>query len=162
LPEPGRVPVSPHRLAGGQVVAGDDLVLAALLLGVEEVAADREGRPAWSDGAAPQRDRRRLRPVGLDPHAANDAVADGSAESRPSGLVSPPQTERAASRESSRMSELTWTRAAQAVLAPGAAVRASPRRPLPEWTDAPPARRRPEPGAVVRESSSTANEGPNC
>ncbi len=59
LPEPGRVAVSPHRLAGGHVVAGDDLVVTALLLGVEEVAADREGRPARSDRPAPQLDRRR-------------------------------------------------------------------------------------------------------
>src|SRR2546422_2170292 len=35
LPEPGRVAVSPHRLAGGHVVAGDDLVVTALFLGVE-------------------------------------------------------------------------------------------------------------------------------
>ena len=54
LPEPGRVAVSPHRLAGGHVVAGDDLVVTALLLGVEEVAVDREGRPARSDRPAPQ------------------------------------------------------------------------------------------------------------
>src|SRR3989442_4291035 len=80
LPEPGRVAVSPHRLAGGQVVAGDDLVVTALLLRVEEVAADREGRPAWSDRSAPQLDRRRPGPVGLDPHAANDAVPIGSAK----------------------------------------------------------------------------------
>ena len=85
LPEPGRVAVSPHRLAGGHVVAGDDLVVTALLLGVEEVAADREGRPARSDRPAPQLDRRRRRPVGLDPHAANDAVALGSAKAGPVG-----------------------------------------------------------------------------
>ena len=85
LPEPGRVAVSPHRLAGGHVVAGDDLVVAALLLGVEEVAADREGRPARSDRPAPQLDRRRRGPVGLDPHAANDAVAIGSAKAGPVG-----------------------------------------------------------------------------
>ena len=86
LPEPGRVAVSPHRLAGGHVVAGDDLVVAALLLGVEEVAADREGRPARSDRPAPQLDRRRRGPVGLDPHAANDAVALGSAKAGPVGF----------------------------------------------------------------------------
>ena len=39
----GRVAVCPHRLAGGQLVAGDDLIGTALLLGVEKVAADREG-----------------------------------------------------------------------------------------------------------------------
>src|SRR5271157_3190344 len=53
LPESGHVAVCPHRLAGGRVVAGDDLVVTALLLGVEEVAADREGRPARSDRPAP-------------------------------------------------------------------------------------------------------------
>ena len=85
LPEPGRVAVSPHRLAGGHLVAGDDLVVAALLLRVEEVAVDREGRPARSDRPAPELDRRRCRPVGLDPHAADDAVAIGSAKAGPVG-----------------------------------------------------------------------------
>ena len=84
LPEPGGVAVPPHRLAGGDAVAGDDLVVAALLLGVEEIAADREGRPARPDRAAPQRDGRRRRPVGRDPRAANDAVAMGSRGSRAS------------------------------------------------------------------------------
>ena len=83
FPEPDRVAMSPHRLAGGHPVAGDDLVVAALLLGVEQVAAHRERRPAWSDRPAPHLDRRRLRPVGLDPHAANDAVAVGSAKAGP-------------------------------------------------------------------------------
>jgi hypothetical protein len=32
----------PHRFTGGDPVAGDDLVVAALLLGVEQVAAHRE------------------------------------------------------------------------------------------------------------------------
>lgn len=85
LPEPGRVAVSPHRLAGGRVVAGDDLVLTALLLRVEAVAANREGRPARPDGAAPQLDRRRRRPVGGDPHAADDAVAPGPSKAGPVG-----------------------------------------------------------------------------
>ena len=66
-------------------VTGDDLVVAALLLGVEQVAADREGRPARSDRPAPQLDRRRRRPVGLDPRAADDAVAPGSAKAGPVG-----------------------------------------------------------------------------
>ena len=74
LKESGRVAACPHRLAGGQVVAGDDLVVTALLLRVDEVAADREGRPARSDRPTPQLDGRRCRPVGVDPHAANDAV----------------------------------------------------------------------------------------
>src|ERR1700682_1249127 len=54
LPEPGRVAVPPHRLTAGHVVAGDDLVVTALLLRVEEVAEDREGRPARADRPAPQ------------------------------------------------------------------------------------------------------------
>ena len=62
FPEPGRVAVSPHRLAGAHRVAGDDLVVAALLLGVEEIAVHREGRPARPDRPAPQLDRRRLAP----------------------------------------------------------------------------------------------------
>ena len=89
LPEPGRVAVPPHRLAGGQVVAGDDLVVTALLLRVEEVAADREGRPARSDRPAPQLDRRRLRPIGLDPHAANDAVASPRTDTPASNTARP-------------------------------------------------------------------------
>jgi hypothetical protein len=85
LPKPGGVAVYPHRLAGRQVVAGDNLVATALFLGVEEVAADREGRPARSDRPPPQLDRRRQRPVGLDPHAGDDTVAMGSAKAGPVG-----------------------------------------------------------------------------
>src|SRR5882672_5554581 len=44
LPESRRVAVSPHGLAGSHVVTGDDLFVTALLLSVEEVTADREGR----------------------------------------------------------------------------------------------------------------------
>ena len=43
LPEPDRVAMPPHRLARGHLVAGDDLVVTALLLRVEKIAADREG-----------------------------------------------------------------------------------------------------------------------
>src|SRR2546425_38385 len=43
LPEPDCVAVSPYWLTGGHLVTGDDLVLTALLLSVEEVAADGEG-----------------------------------------------------------------------------------------------------------------------
>ena len=49
----------PHRLARGHPVAGHDLVLAALLLRVEEIAVDGERRPARPDRPAPQLDRRR-------------------------------------------------------------------------------------------------------
>ena len=75
----------PHRLAGGRLVASNDLVLTALLLGVEEIAADREGRPAWSDRPTPQLDRRRGGPVGLDMRAGDDSVAIGSAKPGPIG-----------------------------------------------------------------------------
>src|SRR5439155_21310734 len=53
LPEPGRVAMYPHRFAGRHLVAGDDLAVTALLLGVEQVGADREGRPTRSDRPAP-------------------------------------------------------------------------------------------------------------
>src|SRR5439155_3003537 len=85
LPEPRRVAVSPYQLAVGQVVAGDVLLVTALFLGVDEIATDRERRPARSDRPAPQLDRRRLGPIRLDLDAANDAVATGSAKSRPDG-----------------------------------------------------------------------------
>src|SRR5689334_9577782 len=85
LPETGRVAVRPHRLTGGQAVAGDDLVGAALLLRVHEAAADREGRPPRSDRPAPQRDRRRCGPVGLDTHTGDDVVAMRSAKAGPFG-----------------------------------------------------------------------------
>jgi len=42
LPEPDRIAMHPNRRAGGQVVAGDDLVVAPLLLGIDQIAADRE------------------------------------------------------------------------------------------------------------------------
>ena len=56
----------PHRLPGGEPVAGDLLLVAALLLGVDEIAAHREGRPAGSDRPAPHLDRRGRGPVGRD------------------------------------------------------------------------------------------------
>src|SRR5262249_25125309 len=86
LPEPGGVAVLPHRLAGGRLVARHHLVLAALLLGEEAVAVDREGRPARPDRPAPRLDRRGRGPVGLDPDTGDDAVAMGAAEAGPLGL----------------------------------------------------------------------------
>ena len=83
LPEADRVAMPPHRLAGRDLVAGDDLVVSALFLRVEEIAVDGERRPARPDRPAPHLDRRRCRPVGVDPHAANDAVALGSAKAGP-------------------------------------------------------------------------------
>ena len=43
LPEPGRVAVSPHGLAGLQVVGRHDLVVTALLLREQAIAGDGEG-----------------------------------------------------------------------------------------------------------------------
>ena len=53
-------------------MTGDDLVVAALLLRVDLIAADRERRPARPHRPAPQRHRRRLHPVGFDAHATNE------------------------------------------------------------------------------------------
>jgi hypothetical protein len=78
--------MTPHRLPGGQSVAGDDLFLATLLLRVEEIAGDRERRPARSDRPPPHLDERSRRPVGLDAQAVNDAVAFGAAKATPFDL----------------------------------------------------------------------------
>ena len=86
LPEARGVAMTPDRLAGAHVVAGDDLVVAELLLRVEAVAVDRERRPARADRAAPELDRRRLRPVGFDLRSVNDTVAVRSAETWPLGF----------------------------------------------------------------------------
>ena len=168
LPEPGRVAVRPHRLAGRQVVAGDDLVVAALLLGVEEVAADREGRPARSDRPAPHLDRRRCRPVGLDPHAGDDAVAMGSAKAGPVGSCVGCRGSRFVHRrlgsrleprpapwKSWPLPEPEGSPSARRRFGPRAALRESSL--LAEPPRAPPARCGIGPGAVPRESSSTAN-----
>ena len=47
---------------------------------------DREGRPPRPDRLAPQLNRRRLGPVGLDSNAMNDAIAFRSAKARPLGF----------------------------------------------------------------------------
>src|SRR5204862_2599249 len=65
------------------LVAGHDPVFTALLLRVEKVPADREGRPTRSDRPAPQLDRWRRSPVGPDSHAANDPAALGSTKTGP-------------------------------------------------------------------------------
>jgi hypothetical protein len=75
----------PHWLSSGQVVAGNDLFIAALLLGVEEIAVDREGRPARPDRPTPQLDWRRRRPIRLNPYAANDPIPIRSAKAGPIG-----------------------------------------------------------------------------
>ena len=73
----------PHRLAGVDAIGDDHLFVAALLLREQQVALDRERRPARPDRPLPHLHRRVGRPVGFDPHAANDAVARRSAESGP-------------------------------------------------------------------------------
>ena len=79
--------MAPHRLAGRDAVARDDLLVAALLLRVEQIAANRERRPAGADRPPPHLHRRRRGPIGVDANAVNDAVAIRSAESRPLGRV---------------------------------------------------------------------------
>ena len=54
FPEARGVTMLPHRRAGADAIRGDDLVLAALLLCVEDVAVDGERRPAGTDRPAPQ------------------------------------------------------------------------------------------------------------
>jgi len=58
-------------------------MVTALLLRVDEIIADSEGRPARSDRTAPQFDRRPPRPVGVDSDAATGTVALRSAKARP-------------------------------------------------------------------------------
>src|SRR5262245_6122183 len=70
-----RSAMAPDEFAGRQLVARDVLVVTALLLRVDEIAADRKRRPAGTDRLAPDFHRRRFRPIGFDLHAANDAVA---------------------------------------------------------------------------------------
>ena len=76
----------PHRLAGGHAVARDDLVFAALLLGVDQIAANRERRPARPHRTPPELDRGTRLPIRLDAHAADDTVATRTTEARPLGL----------------------------------------------------------------------------
>src|SRR5690606_6811727 len=83
LVEAHGVAVHPHRLAGRDVVARDNLVVAALLLRVESAAADRERRPAGTDPATPELRWRRDVPPRVDADAADDAVSGRSAEAGP-------------------------------------------------------------------------------
>src|SRR5439155_12569875 len=79
------VAMFPDWFARAQFVTGDNLVVPALLLGVEKLAADREGRPSRTDRPAPHLHRRRHGPISPDPHAVNDAVAAASAKAGPIG-----------------------------------------------------------------------------
>src|SRR5262249_59365868 len=54
FPEARRVAMPPDRSARALSIAGDDLVAAALLLRVDEIAVDGERRPAGPDGPAPE------------------------------------------------------------------------------------------------------------
>src|SRR6185503_4793536 len=86
FPEACRISMSPYRLTGAEPVTRHDFLVATLLLCVEEIAVDGEGRPPRPDRLAPQFDWRRLAPIGLDSYAVDDAVAVGTAETRPLGL----------------------------------------------------------------------------
>ena len=125
---------------------------------------DREGRPARSDRPAPQLDRRRRGPVGLDPHAANDAVAMRSAKAGPVGsrlgcCRSRAARSSAAVGAASRCSGVSAAAEPAGLLGSLLEPRAVSREPplLPEPAGAPPARCRIGPGAVPRESASTAS-----
>src|SRR5262249_55616730 len=83
FPEPDRIVVSPYQLASGQLVARHDLVVATLLLGVEEIASHGEGRPTRSDGLMPELDRWAARPVRLDSYPVNNPIAIGSSKAGP-------------------------------------------------------------------------------
>ena len=67
LLEPHGIGVTPHRPARRNTVGADDFVAATLLLCIENIAVDRERRPAGTDVSAPQLGRRSRRPIGVNP-----------------------------------------------------------------------------------------------
>src|SRR5205823_11263724 len=83
LLEPGRPAVLPHLGPGARGVAHDRLVAAALLLGEEPVADDRERAPPRADPLPPHQLRRAGRPVGVDRDPGDAAVAGRAAEPGP-------------------------------------------------------------------------------
>ena len=166
LPEAHRVAVLPHRLAGAHLVGRDHFLFTALFLRVEDVAVDGEGGPARSDRPAPQLDRRRLGPVGLDPHAANDGVAIGSA--KPGPFDSPDSAARSWQASACRLARVPAAAAGSGVVAgalaavgaAGAAGLSAPwsrlvpsESPLPRPAAAAADCPRPEPGGVARGSA---------
>src|SRR5207247_4037164 len=62
LSESNAIRVRPDEVAGGEVVANNQLVLTALFLGDGVRAGDCEGRPAQADGPPPQLLRRMRAP----------------------------------------------------------------------------------------------------
>ena len=83
LLEPHTIGVAPHERARRNPVSADGFVAASLLLGVQNVVADRERRPAGANAPAPQLNRRSRRPVGVDLQAADDSSSIGSSEPGP-------------------------------------------------------------------------------
>ena len=76
LPEPGRVAVPPHRLAGRQLVAGNHLVVAALLLRIED------DRRATANDDQPGPTGRRHSSIGGDLTQSVSIFAPGTTPSR--------------------------------------------------------------------------------
>ena len=83
FPEPRRVAMCPYRFAGLQIVGRHDLVFAALFLREQAIARDGERRPTRANRPAPQLFRRVAGPVGVDPHASNDAVSRRATKAGP-------------------------------------------------------------------------------
>src|SRR5690349_24059378 len=75
--------MTPDRLARRDAVARDDLLVAALLLRVEQIPTHRERRPPGTNRPSPHLHRRRRRPVGADAHVLHHTVAIRTAEARP-------------------------------------------------------------------------------
>ena len=85
LPEPRRVAVFPHRLAGQQVVARHHFLVPALFLRVEAIAADRKRRPARSHRPAPDLEPAAMQSSRFRCACPGCAVAVGSTKTGPVG-----------------------------------------------------------------------------
>src|SRR5215204_3383241 len=83
LPEASRVSMPPHRLASFDAVRRDDLIVAALFLREDHIPAHGARRPSRANRMPPQRNRRRLGPVRVDPHAVDHTVALRSTKAWP-------------------------------------------------------------------------------
>ena len=77
----------PHRRSRAHTVSRDELIVTALLLRVENVAADRERGPSRPDRTAPEFLRRGRHPVGFDLQAANHAISAGPRKPGPCGAA---------------------------------------------------------------------------
>jgi len=74
---------SANGLAGGELVARDDLILAALFLGKNKIILNCKRRPTRSNRFAPNRYGRFLRPVGVDTHSTNNSISPCSTKAGP-------------------------------------------------------------------------------